>query len=298
MYTIGILLSLISLLFQLPAEEQLQQRVEGYWQAMEKKDKYGALEYVLPDARNAFIQRREFVFRNWKVEEIRPVANEVKAHVILSVERLMEQSGTFYQAPIRQTWVYQDDRWYLSVPQLGSRQVHELLYGLNRKVDHVVEGEVSVAPDMLKMSFLNPVQRAAIVIRNGLEEPLRLVGVTVDSSRFEIEELPESISSGTETTIYLRYTGSEDEKDLQSRATVVLEDKDGQRREYPIQILYNHISETTKAFFGLTDEQARQLKKGEKLTPRLRTPPNAGKAPPSLPEELLEPDSDDPPPDR
>lgn len=280
---------------QLPAEDQLRESVEKYWQAMEERDKYSALEYVLPESRNAFIQRRDFIFREWQLQEIRPVTGQAKARVHVSVERLMEQSGTFYRTPVRQTWVYRDGRWYLSVPQVGSKRVHELLYGLNREQSRVVEGEIRVLPDIVKMSFLNPVQRGAIVIQNGLEQPLRLINLEVDNRQIEVEELPEQVAAKSETKVYLRYLGEEEEKDLRSQVRLVLEDGEGKQHEHSVQILYNHISETTKAFFGLTDEQARQLKKGEKLTPRLRTPPGAGQAPPGIPEEVLEPDSDDPP---
>jgi len=275
-------------------EGQLRERVEKYWQAMEKRDKYAALEFVLPESRNAFIQRREFVFRNWQLEEIQAVQDGAKAQILVSVERLMEQSGTFYPTPIRQTWVYQDDHWYLSVPKVGSKGVHELLYGLNRKQSRVIEGEIRVLPDVVKMSFLNPVQRGAIVIQNGLEQPLRLISLKVDNQQIQVEGLPEQVAAKSEAKVYLRYLGDEEEKDLRSRARLVLEDEEGTQHEYSVQILYNHISETTKAFFGLTDEQARQLKRGEKLTPKFSTPPGAGQAPPGIPEEVLEPDSNDP----
>ena len=143
------------------------------------------------------------------------------------------------------------------------------MLGISDKLPKLVGFRVS--PKQLRIHFLDSAQTAVVTIENGESSEAELLGVQYDAERFEITKRPEKVDAGKTGRVFLRYKGTEDTKDLTSQISLRLR-HGGKEEVFHVPVLYNYISEGARALFGLTQEQAQALRRGEKLKPVLRAP--------------------------
>jgi hypothetical protein len=193
--------------------------------------------------------------------------------VVVIAEQLVPGFRDPISSRIVQIWFYDGTDWWVQIPELPAGGVSELLYGTGegRKT---LSRELDMVPNVLKMHFLNPVQRGNFYLRNGLEVSVELLRIQIDENRFRVTRSPGMVGPGETAQLTLEYTGEEIEKDLRSEAVLVV-DCAGQERIFRREIVYNHLSPEIKAFFGLTEETARGLGRGVKLEPKPKNPGQA-----------------------
>lgn len=249
--------------------EEFESRLGFYWDAIQKRDLYSAQQFVLPACRNAFLQRSLPDFRSWRLEDIQFLGDK-RARVRVVIERLMNRSGTYYPVPVVEDWLKDSGRWMLRVPDRSPAEANQLLFGTLPSRQPVGHG-VSVQPAQLQLHFLNPVQRGNLYIQNDLDIPVRLLRVAIDEPGFKVLQQPEQIQPGSRERMIIEYCGSDQTKELKALMTLRVE-WEGEVRTLVCPILYNHLSELIRAFFGLNKEAAGRLRHGDKLTPAVTYP--------------------------
>lgn len=246
----------------LPAE--LGAAVATYWDYLQKGDKNAALRFVLQEARNAFIKRREPVIKAWKVDAVSP-SGEGKYNVTVSVKTLSE-SG-FRELSVTEPWVLKEGSWSVDVPNY-SQALRRLWPTAPARPK---AGALEVLPTTMAIHFISPTQRGKILIRNGLDRPVRVLGLAYDAKLFEIDEKVEVVPPGESRHLVLRYTGGETRKNLTSRLELTLQN-DEKVTSYTIPVTYNLVSAGTRALFGLTTEEAERLERDDSLSPVIKPP--------------------------
>lgn len=278
-------------------EADLRASVSAYWEALQKRDLYEALQHVAPDSRNRFIQRKQDRIRDWGVEGIEFV-DENRARVSLSVERFLEPTRTFHRVKHAEVWVLDQGRWQVQVPQVSSVDVTRMLTGASRtRSPRELPETIQIVPRRIEMPFLNPVQMGSVLIRNGLGTAVRVAEVEFDADRFELTRQVETVEPGQEGRLTLRYLGDEEEKDLTSTLRFQLHYGE-EAVPVEIPVVYNHVNRTTRIFFGLSDEDVRNLKRGDPLRPRIQLDPSGIPPPVKLPDDADQEDAaNEEPPD-
>lgn len=256
----------------IPHQSQLKETVSAYWNLMTKGEKAAAMKYVLPSCQNDFVNRVEPKIRSWSLVSTEAV-NDKEAVVIIRMEALFKEAvrtGGFQSVEKRETWVRDKNSWKLRVTKPSIAAVAPLF----SKTDHQLPKVLGIKPTVLHIQFFNPSQAGRVLIQNGLQHPAEVVSVKFDETRFDLVERPSRIEAGKTVNLVLRYKGSENDKNLESQMTLVLK-QEGQEKLYQVPIVYNYFSDGARALFGLTEEQARNVKRGDKLRPVVKQP-NAG----------------------
>ena len=273
---------LTALLLFLPvgqgAPGQLEQAVSDYWQAIESGRYFDAAQLVHPDDRDLFVRRTHATVRSWKLLEVNRTSPE-EGEVRIGLEQQIQNSGPFYSVKLIQSWVrLPDGPWTLRLQRL-SRDTLKAAYGGKESATSTSQLPVLiVAPAVVKFSFLNRTSRGWFRISNGLQESAEVVGLEFDREKFElVEPLPPMVDARSAARVRLEYLGDEEEKDLTSELVLRLR-QGGEEKIFELTLLYNHVDSATRSFFGLSDEDVRNLKRGDKLTPRVKLPPGV-KAP-------------------
>ena len=256
------------------------------WNKMGKREKNQALEFVLPESRNHFILRPEPSFRSWRLVKIEPqpegdglpsaAVGLPAAAVTVSIDRMVQAVPiSFSEVTIVDLWVFDGQSWKVKVRKPG--QAIQQIFG-SPATEEPLPALLQVLPKLLKIHFLSQIQLGSIVIRNGLETSAQLVSLEYDPARFEVVEKPSRVKAGETAKIVIKYRGDEVEKDLRSEVRLVLE-QGGEEKVFPIPVLYNYLSPGARGLFGLTEEKARKLKRGDKVTPVIKLPPKEKKEP-------------------
>ncbi|UCF39049.1 MAG: hypothetical protein JSU96_09520 [Acidobacteriota bacterium] len=241
----------------------LVERVTGYWEATISRNKVAALQFVLPSSHNVYLHLPELWFRDWKLQSVEP-KSDGKSLVRISTQVTLPQFQQTFAAEVVQHWVLEGDVWYLTVPSIASSQVSRLLSGsVSSRGD--TRG-VSVLPETLVLHFLNPVQRGSFIVLNGDEGTVEITRVELLGDDLRIVDYPSVLQPGMEGRITVEFTGSSEEKELNGvvRVTTVSQ---GKIATIERSVLYNHIGPETRAFFGLTEEEARLLPRGAQPQP-------------------------------
>ena len=183
--------------------------------------------------------------------------------------------GRFYDYPVQELWVLDGQGWKVKVKRL-SGETFQRIYGPEKVTKQPLPAVLQVFPELLKIHFLSNTQRGSIVIRNGLETSAQVLSLDYDHAKFELMEKPTEVKAGEMVKIILRCSSDEIEKDLRSEIKLVLE-QGGEEKIFSIPVLYNYLSRGARGLFGLSEEQAGKLKRGEKLTPVIQPPPSKKK---------------------
>lgn len=246
----------------------LEDRVAGFWDALVKRDRMRAQEFVIPDSRNDFLRRPESLYRSWEILEVDRSSKE-EARVRIAYEGFFEEVRQFHPLKESQLWRKMDGEWFLHMDPKEKviERVQEKLFRGDPQTTEV-DGRVRVGKQ-IKIPFFNRAQRGALTIRNGTEEPIRIVGVGLDETLFRVAENPGEIPARQGRQLKIVHLGSDHQKNQKS--TVALEiEQQGESREYQAEILYNYISPGLRGILGLTEEQAATLKRTDKVSPNLK----------------------------
>jgi hypothetical protein len=147
-----------------------------------------------------------------------------------------------YEMPVHkvQLWEIVDSEWRLRVPPSE---------GFDRALMKGVQSRTGSAPAPKKLTVstkrilfyaLNPSQPALVKIWNGTQNAVEVVRLEIDEALFRAEGIPAGIPPETESRIRLRYIGEDEAKNLQSSATLVLNQADEIKR-FEIPIIYNYF---------------------------------------------------------
>ena len=74
-------------------DDDLRIRVTAYWNSLQQGDKAAALNWVLPESRNAFIKRQEGEIRGWRLVSIEWSGHD-EARVKVEVESFPASRAT------------------------------------------------------------------------------------------------------------------------------------------------------------------------------------------------------------
>ncbi len=275
------LLLLALLTPKIPHESELKNAVSAYWNLMAKGEKAAAMKFVLPSCQNDFVNRSEPKIRTWQLVSTEPVS-DTEAVVTVRMEALYKQaavSAGFQTVEKRETWVRDKNSWKLKVTKSSIAEVAPLFANTTR---NELPKVLNITPTVLKIQFLNQAQVGHVTIQNGMPQPAELVSVKFDETRFELVERPTKIGAGDKANLALRYKGNENDKNLNSQVTLVLK-QENQEKLYQVPILYNYLSDGARALFGLTEEQAKNLKRTDRLRPAVKKPDTGTPQVPNLP---------------
>jgi len=258
--------------------QELRDTVTAYWDLMVRNDKASALKFVLESCRNDFINRDEPKVKAWRYIGDQPI-NEREVEVTVELEALFKGapiSAGFQKMEKRETWIRDENGWKLKVTKPSPSSLAAVLTGGRTET---LPSVLQITPSTLRIQFLNKSQVGRVTIQNGTESPAEIVSVKFDESRFELASEAHMIQAGEKVPLALRYKGTENDKNLQSSMSLVLK-HDGQEKLFQIPIVYNYLSEGARGLFGLTEEQARDLKRTDKLRPVIRQPVKPVEPPP------------------
>ena len=262
-----------------PQKAELERAVTAYWAALMKQDKNSALQWVLAEARNNFILRREPLFRSWQLEKLE-AKSENEAQVTVTLERMIGGVPGFYNTKVKEDWVFDGQTWKVRVEKVSAEAFREMYRRSGQKSQAPLPQKLEVYPKLVKIHFLNPSQRGLILVQNGLETPAQVVRIGYDENKFKLLDKPDEVQPGERGKITITYIGEEIEKDLKSQVTLVL--KQGvQEQFFSIPVIYNYLSPGARGLLGLTQEQAQKLKRGDKVTPAIQIPQERTKEPPA-----------------
>ena len=263
----GILMNLsgLALLLVLGAPQTpdaLREAVAVYWDSLAKRDQATAMQFVVPESRNAFLQRRRAPFQEWRLKDIVD-AGPGRRTVFVEVQKVALGSG-FHDLTIAETWVLAEDGWKVSPPE------HSQARRLWRRAARPPKaGVLRVLPMALRIHFISSDQKGVIAIENGLDEEVRIERVAFDSERFQLLDPPSTVPAGAAARLVLRHTGSETAKNLKSQVTVYIR-RGSQAESFDIPVAYNVVSRGTRALFGLTVDDAEKLEGANGLSPVLQ----------------------------
>lgn len=276
-------LALYLSLFTSPAvDPELETAVRTFWDLLQKRDKVGALQYVAPEGRNPFLNRRTEPFRSWELEKVElRSADEVL--VTVKLEQMLLPSGAYYSVPRREVWVRQPDGWRIRIDPPDPEQLKRAFVGGPApKPSGPKPGTLEVVPRQVRIHFLDRTQRGAFRVRNGLPEAVRISRIDYDKTRFELLESAGSVAAGQDLRLAFRYIGNESKKPLRSEIRLLLKrsgDDDAREKLFTVPVLYNYVSRGARGLLGLTGKKLDQLQRGETVTPVLDSPAS----PPPLP---------------
>lgn len=257
---------LLALLLLIPANafqpstasssENLQKSVSQFCELLKTNDKASALKLVHPDDLNNFINRREQPVVSWKVVETKFVSED-NATVTVQFEQLVSRSRV--PVPKQQQWQKTDQGWKIRIgsSQEAYEKTREAFIQTNKRL---LPKELSVYPEQLKIYEMAKPKIGSVAVRNGLQKPAKLVSFELDTSEFEILSLPDIIQPGEIGRIRVKYLGEAQEENLESEATLHLE-QDGELKTFQVPIIYNYADDVTRWLSEKAGKEREQLRK-------------------------------------
>ncbi|MDE2926808.1 MAG: hypothetical protein OXT71_10465 [Acidobacteriota bacterium] len=270
-------------LFSTPAvDPELEKSVQAFWDLLQKGDKVGALQYVVPESRNPFLNRPTNNFRSWELDRIELRAPD-EALVTVKLQQMLLPSASYYPVPTREIWIRQPDGWRIRILPPNPEQFRRaFIGGPAPKPSGPNPGTLEVVPRQVKIHFLDRTQQGAVRIRNGLSETVQISRIDYDRTRFELLESAGSVAAGQDLRLSFRYIGNESGKGLRNELRLLLKrggDEDAKEQLFTVRVLYNYVSPGARGLLGLTGKKLDQLKRGESVKPVVDSPVS----PPPLP---------------
>lgn len=259
------------LFLTLPHQGQLEESVTTYWNSLMKREKSAVLELVYPASRNDFILRQEPLFRSWRLVRIEPqleTGGTRSAAVTVSIEQMLTNApGQFVNLEVQELWLWDGTSWKVRVKKPSLEAYHQIF---KSPAKPSLPKTLQVTKQV-RIHFLSKAQQGSIVVQNGLQEPVQLLHLDFDQEKFDLVERPEKVTPGKIGRITLEYKGDEIAKDLKSQVALTLK-QGAEEHVFAIPVIYNYLSPGARGLFGLTEEKARKLKRGETPTPVLPVP--------------------------
>ena len=272
-------LALYLSLFSSPAvDPELEKAVRTFWDLLQQGDKVGALQYVIQEGQNPFLNRRTDPFRSWELERIEFRSSD-EALVTVKVEQMLLPAGAYYPVPKREVWVRQPDGWRIRIRPPDPEELRRAFTGRTApKPSGPEPGTLAVRPGQIKIHFLDRKQQGAVRIRNGLAETVHITRFDYDRTRFELLESADSVAAGQDLRLVFRYIGNETKKGLRNEIRLLMKrggDEDAKEKLFTIPVIYNYVSAGAKNLLGLTPEKLKRLKRGETVKPVIPGSPSA-----------------------
>jgi hypothetical protein len=235
---------------------------------LKKNDKASALKLVHPDDLNNFINRREQPVVSWRVVETKFISED-DAMVTVQFEQLVSRSTV--PVPKRQQWQKTDQGWKIRIgsSQEAYQKTREAFIQTNKLL---LPKELSVYPGQLKIYAMAKPKIGSLAVRNGLQKPAKLLSFELDTSTFEILSLPDMIQPGEIERIRVKYLGKAQEENLESEATLRLE-QDGEMKTFQVPIIYNYTDDVTRWLSEKAGKESEQLRK-QSTSPKPPIPPS------------------------
>lgn len=253
-----------------PVPPQLVADVEAYWAALAEGDKVSAETFVLPAYREAFNRRDLGLVGRFRLGRIE-ITDDGVALVSAVVERLDPLHAQFREIPIVEAWHHTPAGWQVEVLELSSSEVNRLLFGRSEE-DVEARDEVRLVPEQLRLQFLNNPQQGRFLLFNQSTKLVEVSAVKIAGSALNLRsEVPARAAPGGQIEIDVEYVGPDAPKELEYSVRFMLT-VGSESQELVRRVVANHIGPETRAFFGLTTEQAEALKRGDVLVPVLRHP--------------------------
>lgn len=215
------------------ADPALEQAVRAYWDALEARDKVQAMQFVHPEDLNKFLNRTEPGFEGWELEGIKPVS-ETEASVAVKFRRQFPQ-GSILPVLARETWQWTDAGWKVRIQSL--KDYHDRLEQ-HRGQPGQMPQRLEVLPATIKF-YSHSDQPGVIVIRNGLQSVVQVVGLELDEHRFSIRKGVNEVEPRSVGRIALQYVGKDAQPDLESSVLLKLK-VDGELREFKLPVICNY----------------------------------------------------------
>jgi len=239
------MLTLLSLLFLAGAPDDLTDTIQLYWDALLASDKASAMEFVHPEDLNNFINRREALFKSWKLLDTE-LKSENEAEVRIQLQRILS-TGSVGPVKGKETWVKHEGSWKVRVRPPGE-QYRSLVSGdstSKRTQPTQRPKDLEIRPDRLTFYSINPEQPRFLRIWNGLDVAAEIQEISVDPERFEVVQKPKKIEIGSNATVKIRYTGSDTGENLESEIRLRLV-QEGEAKEFVIPVIYNFMDEISR----------------------------------------------------
>ena len=104
---------------RLPREpEKLIDRSQTFWNLLTSNQRLRALEFILPEKREAFLSGSSVPILKAKVLGLDLTGNREEAFVRIGIEVLSKESSSgFLNWTLTDKWIWKDDNWYLNIEQ-------------------------------------------------------------------------------------------------------------------------------------------------------------------------------------
>jgi len=131
------------------AEARLRQRLNEYWQAMEKEDYRLASTFVHPESRNYFIFRApKQRYERWKIEKLAFSEDRSACDVAILIAKTTP-FGEIFDWPLQNKWVLHEGDWYFSIPwEADENPMLELFRGVQQAAPVAVKTNPEDAPPL------------------------------------------------------------------------------------------------------------------------------------------------------
>lgn len=222
---------------EVPAD--LEAAVTAYWKALEANDKVTALQYVYPEDRNNFLNRRTAPFRDVRVERFEPEGLD-EYRVTVGLELLLP-NGVF-RSRSRDRWVRTEQGWRIRVAP-PEAVVEHILKATRQQNETALPPRLEVLPREVHFYALSPRQPAGVTIRNGLDVEVRVLEIRFDCELLELVGRVDVVPPRSRGRILFRYKGADlKTHNLATEIGLVLEVA-GERREFQVPALCNYMNQ-------------------------------------------------------
>jgi hypothetical protein len=225
--------------------DDLEQSIQSYWDAIQSKDKVTAMQYVFPEDLNNFLNKPLSTFTNWELAETEQ-QGEGKCRVTVTIDELFPH-GLFKGSQVSADWEETTEGWKVRVPPPGEGLLRA--YGYRDREEQELPARLSVFPKKIRFYAMAKKQPGSIMIRNGLGTPVTITGLEFDAKRFKLQKHLPRVEAGQVGYVRLDYVGEETEPNLESKAILRLE-QDGQEKVIEIPIIYNYEDNHTRWIQG------------------------------------------------
>lgn len=217
----------------LQAAPALEQAVRAFWDALEARDKVEAMQWVHPEDLNKFLNRHEPGFEGWELERITPLS-DTEASVAVRFRRQFPQGSTLL-VRARETWQRTEAGWKVRIQSL--EDYYERLEQ-HRDRPARLPPRLEVLPRTIKF-YAHSDQPGVIIIRNGLQSAVQVVGLELDEQRFRISKSLDEVGPRSVGRIALRYVGKDAQPDQASSVLLRLKVA-AELREFELPVICNY----------------------------------------------------------
>ncbi len=235
----------------------ISQDVSSYWDALQKGEKQKAVRWVAADSVGHFHQRREPLFRNWRLREIERVSAG-KARVTVSMERWIGDG--WFTWTMQEQWVKTESGWRVRVRD-GS-QARKALFRKSGSVS-AESGRLRVVPDTVRFHRLSRSAPRTILVANGSGHAAVIDQLSFDPSLFALEAPRQPLEPGENGRIVIRYKGPDEDRPITARVAFRVT-YGGHSEDFEIRVVCNHVSPAGKALTGDSGRRSKGAKTGSK----------------------------------